>query len=156
MDTLWNRLLYGRRTYIAWGLVWRVVSTTEGASHYCDGSGYGLPETPPPTPTRTPDTEISPSDATKSMSPRPSSAAYTPPPSARRQCSRSDTPSQPFCLRWYGGPPCQKIPSGHPEALGAGPAWARREGCHRRKRTLSATGTPARSRPVLHPPPPPS
>ena len=76
------------------------------------------------------------------MEPRLSYTTYMPPPSPRRKYTRNDTPTQPFCLRWYGGPPCQTVTSGNPDPLVAGTAWDMREGCHWSKITPLAIGPP--------------
>ena len=74
-----------------------MVLTIYEAAHYRDGPKDGIKATPPPTPSHTMGTKLSPAAVPKRMIPSLSSAAYTPPPSVLQTCGKVDTQFQRFC-----------------------------------------------------------
>ena len=140
LETRWTHPLQGKIPYIYWGTVCRVVFSTEGDSPSHAGTGSGMPETPFPTPTCTPDTKLYLATTSKRMYPLPSPDAYTLPKSDRQNCRRDGTPFQKFYLHWYGGQPWKTVPSGHPVPPGSGPDWVRQEVRHQHRIIQPAIG----------------
>ena len=142
LDTWWNRTLQVSRPYISLDSVWQAMLTFGGYSISYASHGDGMQEAPSPTAPCTLDKKLYPADTPKRMDSCPSSAAYMPTLSVSWQYFMDYTPSQPFCLHWSGGLPCQKNPSRNTAPLGSRKSWARQECRNQCKRRTPATGPP--------------